>query len=67
MLDRVRGTSIIAALTVDGNEYTIVVTPDMESKKISIHTLSGRVKTHEAEIIYNPISSVSLCYIENTT
>merc|ERR1711970_627902 len=56
-MNRVRGSSLIVSPMVNGHEYTAVISPNLQARKISIHSTSGRAKTHEAEIVYNPIST----------
>merc|ERR1712114_38479 len=63
-INRVRGTSFVVSAMVYGQEYTAVITPDLKARKISIHTTRGRANTHEAEIIFNPISTEYGVYIK---
>jgi len=62
-MNRVRGSSFIVSPMVNGHEYTAVISPNLQAGKISIHSTSGRAKTHEAEIVYNPISTEYGVYI----
>merc|ERR1719481_2065809 len=56
-LSRVRGTTLIVSFMVDGIEYTWVISPSVQDKKISIHSSNGKSAIHDAQINYNPISS----------
>jgi len=55
-INRVRGSSFIVAVTLDGVPYTTVTTFNLASGIVSFHCSINKVEKYQGEIILNPLS-----------